>query len=248
MSDPRATTGSDRAVAGSAGAPIVTLALALLVAACGAVDGTRPEGSVPTAPIDVGSLPPPLEATPAVTQPSGTDQPSATEGHGAAPPGSARPGARTVVIDGSLLAVLPQDVEGAQLVESPEAEVASIADGALVEHVARLAVGLVSDAEGADWAIATVSELRPDAWSETFFRDWRDSYDEAVCKRAGGVTGTAQAEIGGRLTLIGSCTNGVHTYHVHLPEGDLLVSITALGDRRFGEVMVEGLEPPEPGA
>lgn len=152
--------------------------------------------------------------------------------------------ASLIVIDASLLEVLPSEVDGQQLVESPEAEAAALTDLELGQNVERLATGLVADPAAEDWAIATVSALRPGTWTESFDRDWRDSYDEGVCEQAGGVTGNAQTVIAGRLVRIGTCANGVHTYHVRLPEDDLLVSVTSIGEGRFGERLIEGLRPP----
>ena len=63
-----------------------------------------------------------------------------------------------------------------------------------------------------------------------------------ACEVAGGVApGAAVTEIGGHETHIGSCQGGVHTYHVHLANPDRIVSITAAGEGRFGERVVEGL-------
>ena len=37
----------------------------------------------------------------------------------------------------------------------------------------------------------------PGAYSETFFRDWRETYDAGACAQAGGVAGTRRDELGG---------------------------------------------------
>ena len=42
-------------------------------------------------------------------------------------------------------------------------------------------------------------------------------------------------------TYIGTCAGGVHTYHVHLPAQDVIVSLQGAGNGRFGERVVEGL-------
>jgi hypothetical protein len=93
-----------------------------------------------------------------------------------------------------------------------------------------------------DLAIVSVVRLRSGVFDEGFFRSWRDSYDEAACDAAGGVSGHAEAEIGGRTTFIGTCAGGAHTYHVRLETDDvILVSVTAVGERRLGEQVVAGL-------
>ena len=54
-------------------------------------------------------------------------------------------------------------------------------------------------------------------------------------------TGHAEAEIAGHQTFIGTCAGGVHTYHVHLPDRDVIVSMQGAGEGRFGELVVAGL-------
>jgi hypothetical protein len=87
----------------------------------------------------------------------------------------------------------------------------------------------------------TVARVKPGLFGDLFYRGWRDTFDAAVCEQAGGVAGHAEAEIAGRQTFIGTCAGGVHTYHVHLPDQDVIVSMQAVGDGRFGERVVEGL-------
>jgi hypothetical protein len=91
-------------------------------------------------------------------------------------------------------------------------------------------------------AIVSVVRVRPGVFDDAWFRSWRSTYDVGACEIAGGVEpGGAVSEIGAHETHIGSCTGGVHTYHVHLPSPDRVVSITAAGEGRFGERVVAGL-------
>ena len=87
----------------------------------------------------------------------------------------------------------------------------------------------------------TVARVKPGLFGDLFFRGWRETFDAAVCQQAGGIQGAAQATIGGRQTFVGTCAGGTHTYHVHLPRRDLIVSMQGGGPRRFGERVVEGL-------
>jgi hypothetical protein len=117
------------------------------------------------------------------------------------------------------------------------------ADPSLASEVEAVAVALAvspgsSDAE--DLVIASVVRLQPDIFDETFFRGWRDTYDAAACEPAGGVQGNAESEIDGRQVFIGSCNSGVLTYHLRYGE-DVIVSLTSLGERRFGEQVVQNL-------
>ena len=87
----------------------------------------------------------------------------------------------------------------------------------------------------------TVARLKPGTFDELFFRGWRDTFDAAVCEQAGGVSGHAESDIAGHHTHIGTCAGGVHTYHVHLPASDVIVSMQGTGEGRFGEHVVAGL-------
>jgi hypothetical protein len=154
----------------------------------------------------------------------------------------------TVAVDPSLLDVLPDEVEGQPL--RPDAETA--ADIAVNSDLAPdiEAIGLAlyiqpgtdSPDNPDDLAIVSIVRTRPGVFGDAWFRSWRSTYDVGACEIAGGVEpGTAVSEIGGHETHIGSCSGGVHTYHVHLPSPDRVVSITAAGEGRFGERVVAGL-------
>lgn len=202
------------------------LGLAILVAACGAPP--TPPTAVPR------TAPPPTSSSP-LPSPS-ADLPS----DAAATPG----GSGTIAIDSSLLAVLPAQVDGVPL-EADAATAADVTgDAALARSASALGVA-IAVAPGAsateDLAVVWVVQLRPGVFNEAFFRNWRDTYDQAACAAAGGVDGHAQTVIAGHDTRIGTCAGGVRTYHVHLERRDLLVSITAAGERRFGELVAAGL-------
>ncbi|MCJ7710605.1 MAG: hypothetical protein MUQ32_07195, partial [Chloroflexi bacterium] len=92
-----------------------------------------------------------------------------------------------------------------------------------------------------DVAVVSVVRLRSDVFDDAFFRSWRDSYDAAACEAAGGVAGNAEAEIDGRPTYIGTCAAGAHTYHVYLEGPNVIVSVTSVGEGRFGEQIVAGI-------
>jgi hypothetical protein len=148
-----------------------------------------------------------------------------------------------VGVDGSLLDILPARIDGAAL--TPDAETAAgiaadvSGDPSLAGDLDALAVGLYAGRD--DYAVVTITRLRQGPFGEDYFRDWRDSFDEAVCAQAGGVDGHAEAPIGGRTTYIGTCVGGVRTYHVRLAGPDRIVSLQALGDARYGEQIVAGL-------
>jgi hypothetical protein len=167
-----------------------------------------------------------------------TASPSATVGLSGSPtPTSA------VAVDPSLLEVLPETVDGVPIAESADGEAEALADPGLGAVAVGVAAGLAVDAGSGEFVYVVVVRLRPGAMTDERFRDWRDSFDEGACSQAGGVTGNAEAQIGGRTVYIGSCGGGVRTYHAWLAEPGLLVSASAVGERRLGERLVEGLRP-----
>ena len=150
-----------------------------------------------------------------------------------------------VEVDASLLDVLPESIDG-QPRRSDDPTALEIArTGNLGPDIEAIAVGLyVAAGESAsqDLAIANVVRLRSGAFSEAWYRDWRTTYDSGACEIAGGVApGAAQSRIGDHDTDIGTCQGSVHTYHVHLTGPHRVVSITAAGDGRYGELVVKGL-------
>jgi len=198
------------------------LAAVLLVAAVAACAGS-------TTPPTLDAGPDPAPGAP-VTSPTGAATP---DGLGAA-----------VGVDGSLLDALPREVDGAVLTQDAESAAGIAADVStdpgLAADLDALAVGLY--AGQADYAVVTVSRLRDGGlFGDDYFRDWRDSFDEAVCSQAGGIDGHAQAQIGGRTAYIGTCTGGIRTYHVRLSGPDRMVSLQALGEARYGELILAGL-------
>lgn len=162
----------------------------------------------------------------------------------ASPTTSDRPS--EVVVDPTLLDLLPAGLDGIERQADAETAAGIAASSDLAAQAAGVAVALyvrgpAASAEDVDYAVVTVTRLREGVFSEAFHRDWRDSFDAAVCDQAGGVIGNAEAEIGGHRTFIGTCGGGVRTYHLVLPETDTLISMQALGAGRLGERIVEDL-------
>ncbi len=95
-----------------------------------------------------------------------------------------------------------------------------------------LAIRPGTSSTGDDLAIASVIRLRPGVFSDAWFQTWRADYDESACEVAGGVKGSpAQVSIAGRTVYVGTCAGDARTYHVHLADPTLIVSITAAGAR-----------------
>jgi hypothetical protein len=144
-----------------------------------------------------------------------------------------------------LLDLLPDAVAGVPLQADAETAADIAREESIAPFVSALAIAAAfappaSDTLG-DYVVVTVARPKPGLFGDLFYRGWRDTFDSAVCEQAGGVDGHAEAEIGGRQTFIGTCIGGVHTYHVHLPDEGVIVSMQGAGDGRFGERVVEGL-------
>jgi hypothetical protein len=150
-----------------------------------------------------------------------------------------------VVADPDLLrAHLAPAIDGIPVVYDPATTALVATDPGLADDAAALAIGLViapGSSTADDLATISVARLRDPALDDTWYRDWRDSYDTAACDRAGGVSGHAQATIAGRTVFIGSCRNGVFTYHARIDAGAVVVSVTGLGPRKLGEKVMAGI-------
>ena len=148
-------------------------------------------------------------------------------------------------MDPSLLAVLPDTVEGVPLQADPATAAEIAGEPSIAPFVSSLALaaafGPPASGSVGDYVVVTVARVKPGLFGDLFYQGWRDTFDAAVCQQAGGVQGAAEATIGGRQTFIGTCAGGIHTYHVHLPDQDVIVSMQGGGPERFGERVVEGL-------
>jgi hypothetical protein len=146
-------------------------------------------------------------------------------------------------VDPTLLAILPATVAGISVQEFPEAEQQAITNPDLGRNVARVATAFVGDAAGTNWAYTAIVDVRPEAQSDAFYRDWQDTFDASACERAGGVARHSAVVIGGRDVQRTACATGVRTYHVRIKDTGLLISISDLGDLNFGEQVIAALRP-----
>jgi hypothetical protein len=190
----------------------------------------------------VGALLVACGADPPAT-PAPTPSPPASTAATAAVSPTAPSGGPAVLVDPSLLEILPDSVDGVAIALEAETAGQLATDPSLQPSIEALAMALAVDAtsEGEDLAIITVVRVRPGLLDDAFFRSYRNSYDEAACAPAGGVAGNAESELSGRRVFIGSCEGGAFTYHV-VHSGDVIVSVTSLGERRLGEKVMSALE------
>lgn len=165
------------------------------------------------------------------TTPSPVATPTATD-----PAGSLVPTA----VDPALLDILPPDADGRERRDDPETAAEIAADPGLQGTVEAVALALYADTES--YVVTTVSRLRPGVFDETFYRDWRDTFDAAVCEQAGGVDlGHGEVEIDGRLVFRSSCVGGIVIQHLHLDEPVTLLSLQGAGPVDLGVVVLDDL-------
>jgi len=186
-----------------------------------------------------GASPSPLVAPPTSTTPVDGSSPATTV---PAPSGSAASG---VTVDAGLLPVLPSQIDGVPLQPDPATAEQIAADPTLAGSAQAIAVAFAirpGTSSGDDLAIVSVIRLRPGVFSDSWFETWRSTYDQGACAVAGGVKGApSQTSIAGRTVYVGTCAGDARTYHVRLADPSLIVSITAAGPARFGELVVAGL-------
>ena len=224
-------------------ASVAVVAIAVVVVAISVLFVVRPRDGADASPTPIGSLVGSL-GLPA----SGTPVPS---GSGSGPSGSAPTASPAVVASGSngtattidptLLAVLPPNIDGVAIAEDPDTEQQDAADPSNGTDLAALAVAVAVDDASGDLAVASVVHVRPGVFSDAYFSDWRSTFDTGACSQAGGVSAHGTAVIAGRDAFTATCAGGLVTYHVHLTDRDLIVSVSSLGQRQFGRLILEGL-------
>jgi hypothetical protein len=174
-----------------------------------------------------------------IQPPTGSDGPLASLGP---PPSPTHDDTTGVVLDPSVLDVLPTTVDSVPVHEDSD-EASSLLNTTDLGRYAEAADAGVA-VDGSNLVVAWVVRLRPAAFDATAYQQWRDSYDEGACSAAGGVKGRAQAELGGRTTYITSCVAALLTYHVWLEEQNMLVSASSVGESRLGERLMSTLRVP----
>jgi hypothetical protein len=196
------------------------------------------------------SATPVISAAPAEARPSAAATTTADSAPSATAPSSpgrasTAPEPSAVTVDATLLHVLPATIDGVALEPDPTTASQIAVDPSLADTAQAIGVALAirpGTSGGDDLAVASVIRLRPGVFSEAWFETWRRTYDEGACEVAGGVQGPpSQTSIAGRTVYVGTCAGDAHTYHVHLADPTLIVSVTAAGPDRFGELVVAGL-------
>jgi hypothetical protein len=215
---------------------VASIGVALMVGACGPTPPTASPASSPSLSPSVSAPPTATPAPPSASAPVEASPSEPVESGPPLPPG--------VSVDPGLLEVLPTAIDGVTLQPDPVTADEVSRDPLLAESALSIAVALAaapgaSDAD--DLAVANVIRLRPDVFDLAFYQEWRDTYNEAACGVADGVETETETVIDGRQTFVGTCVGGAQTYHTYLIDQGFLVSVTATGERRFGELIIAGL-------
>ncbi len=172
---------------------------------------------------------------------SSSAEPTTTPSSATPPPESG------IVVDDTLLDVLPADVDGIVRRSDPETASEIAASSGLAPSVSGLAVAiyvgpLATDTPG-DYAVATVARLRDGVYDDAWFRDWRDSFDAGVCEQAGGVEpGRSEIEIADRTVHRSTCVGDVVIHHVHLDDEGVVVSVQSAGPADLGGRVIGSLK------
>ena len=209
--------------------PLLTVAAvaAVLLVACDPGRPTaRPGSSGVLPPGSTASLIPPTTAGP---PPSPTPPDSAT----------------AVVLDSTLLEILPADIDGVPVEESLDEAATALANPAVGRFASAVDAAVAVDTARGNLVYAVIARLRPDTLTAGTYLQWRDSYDDGACAAAGGIVGRAEAQIDARTVYVTSCVAGLRTYHLWLDEQDILISASSVGEDRFGEKLMDGLRVEE---
>jgi hypothetical protein len=200
--------------------------LVLLAAGCStAGNTTQPTGSAASG----------LDASPSFGAPETFGPPPSPT-----PPDETTP----VVLDPTVLAFLPLTVGDVPVTESADEATDALSDPSLGRIGTAIDAGVAVDMGSGNLVHAWVVRLRAGRFSETIYQQWRNSYDEGACAAGGGVVATAQATIDNRTVYITSCGANLRTYHVWLEQAGILISASATGDGRFGELLMDNLRVP----
>jgi hypothetical protein len=149
-----------------------------------------------------------------------------------------------ITIDPTLLAFLPVMIDTTPVKEDLDVASDALQDQALPRIATGLDAAVAVDTVTGNLVTAWVVRLRPDAFGDTAYQQWRDSYDDGACNAAGGIVGRAEATLGGRDTYVTSCVAALRTYHVWLPDQGVVVSASSIGTGRFGEKLMSALRFP----
>lgn len=149
-----------------------------------------------------------------------------------------------IVLDAALLAYLPEAIDGIPVTEDPDEATLALSDPALPRIASAVDGAVAVDTGTGNLVFSWIVRLRPGVFTDSDYRQWRDSYDGGACAAGGGVVGNAEATIGGRQAYLTTCVSGMRTYHVWLKDENILISASSIGEARFGEKLIEGVRVP----
>ena len=149
------------------------VATGLVVAGCGKAEVSLPPAAATQVTAAAASVQP---ATPAPQSPGSASSPSAPAGSASAALASPSSGLQSaapgtgVVMDPALLQILPAAIGTATVSIEPDSFAEAVQDPSFVANVDSAAFAVVT--EGEDLASGVVAHLRPDVYSDAFFRSF----------------------------------------------------------------------------
>jgi hypothetical protein len=149
--------------------------------------------------------------------------------------------ASEVKIDSSLLAVLPRSVDSISLIEDDDGDDQIRGDDVLPTFATAAVSAVASDATTSNLAFGYVVKLRPGVFTDAIFHDWRDTFDAGACSGEDQVVGNASDTVGSNTVYIGTCANGLRTYHTWLKDRGILLSFWSTGEKKLGLVILGNL-------
>jgi hypothetical protein len=202
---------------------LVGLAVATLVVACQTSTTPSDDPGTTVLPAETIEQPGSVGPLPSPTQPDDTTP---------------------VVLDETLLGILPEAIDGIEMTYAPDEAAIALDDPALPRIATALDAGVAVDAARGNLVYALVVRLKPGTFSDAIFRQWRDSFTLGACAASGGPIGEAESTIDDRTVYITSCAAGLHTYHVWLQQQDVVISASSIGEARFGQQLMDNLRVP----
>ena len=156
-------------------------------------------------------------------------------------PGDTDTPASQVTIDPSLLAVVPRSVDSIPVIEDSDGDDQIRADDVLPTLASAAVAIAAADPQSSNLAFGYVIRLLPKGLTDNIYRDWRDSFDEGVCQGQDQVVGNSSVTVKGNTVHIGTCANGIRTYHAMLQGKGILISLWETGEKRLGLVILGNL-------
>ncbi len=146
-----------------------------------------------------------------------------------------------LLLDPTLLAVLPGTLGDLKVTEWPDLETPVLGDAELSKSADRFAGAVVGDPGGPDWATVEVIELKPGSRTDAAYAVLRTQLDTGGCSQAGGVASRETIVIGTRTVDHDVCQGSVDLYLTRSSEQGLLIYVWSVGPQQLGQQLIASL-------